>query len=239
MKDINAEERIFKVIKKSDIIIEVLDSRFIAKTRNKKYEKAIIERKKQLIICANKCELLTPQEISLLKKIHPRIIFVSAHSRRNIKKLRIAILIAQKKTRKPEVKVGVIGYANTGKSSVINALKGKHTARTAKYAGFTRGEQFFRISDKLLLIDSPGTIFDPLKTELDMFLINAKNVENISDPLTLAEKLIELIHLPYTLEQLAEEKGFKEKGGELNIDRAAIYVLKQYQNNKIRYVEIK
>ncbi len=233
MKKIDPDKRIKKVISKADVILEVIDARFPELTRNKKYEAMVKKKGKKLVVCANKIDLTPKKQLIALKKKHPSFILISAQKRKNIKQIRTKLSILRKQMKKENLKVGVIGYANTGKSSLINALKGRYSARTAKLAGFTRGEQFFRISKNLLLIDSPGTIYDPKKTEFEMFLINAKNIEQLTDPINTAEKILEVFNIPLSLSQIAEEKKFKQKGGDLDLERAAIFVLRQYQNNTL------
>jgi len=52
----------------------------------------------------------------------------------------------------------LIGYPNTGKSSVINMITRRGVAKTAKQAGFTKGMQKIRMDDKILILDTPGVI---------------------------------------------------------------------------------
>lgn len=57
--------------------------------------------------------------------------------------------------------VGVVGYPKTGKSSVINALKGRHATSTSSVpmsTGFTKSLQLVRIDSRIYAIDSPGVI---------------------------------------------------------------------------------
>ena len=53
---------------------------------------------------------------------------------------------------------GVIGYHNTGKSSLINLLIEKNSAKTGAEAGFTKGIQKLRLTEGIHLLDSPGVI---------------------------------------------------------------------------------
>lgn len=53
--------------------------------------------------------------------------------------------------------VAVAGRSNVGKSSLLNALTGRHgLARISKTPGRTQELNFFRIADRLLLVDLPG-----------------------------------------------------------------------------------
>jgi ribosome biogenesis GTPase A len=52
-----------------------------------------------------------------------------------------------------------VGIPNVGKSSFINRLTGQRVARTGKKPGITRGKQWIRISRRLELLDTPGTLW--------------------------------------------------------------------------------
>ena len=53
--------------------------------------------------------------------------------------------------------VAILGYPNVGKSSLINALKGRGAAKTSSVSGFTKHIQKIRTS-QIILLDTPGVI---------------------------------------------------------------------------------
>lgn len=147
-----------KIIEDSDIILEILDARFIEETRNKEVEEILAKQKKKIIYVINKSDLVN-------KKLRPEVypfVFVSCTLRKGVKELRNLIKRQAKDVQKlgeiEKVNVGIIGYPNTGKSSLINLLIGKNSAKTAAEAGFTKGLQKLKLSPGILLIDSPGII---------------------------------------------------------------------------------
>ncbi len=56
--------------------------------------------------------------------------------------------------------MGVIGYPNTGKSSVINSLVGKQCCKAAPVPGETKVWQYITLMRRIFLIDSPGVVHD-------------------------------------------------------------------------------
>lgn len=59
---------------------------------------------------------------------------------------------------KPVVAVGVIGYPNVGKSSVINALKHGRATVVDQQPGTTKVAQEVQIDKAIVLVDCPGVI---------------------------------------------------------------------------------
>ena len=67
-----------EVIEESDILLEILDARFIDETRNKELEQKILESKKALIFVINKCDLGNKAALEREKKKLKNAVFVAA-----------------------------------------------------------------------------------------------------------------------------------------------------------------
>ncbi len=237
MRAWQAEKRVRKIINEADILLEVLDARFPDLTRIPVYEKYVKKLGKPLILVLNKCDLV-PKEYAedwkaLLSKEYPTV-FVSTRMRWGSRKLRNAI-----KEQAPSfpVKVGVFGYPNVGKSSLINLLKGRGVSSVSPRAGYTRGEQIVRISRKIYLIDTPGIIYP--RSEEILLLIGGLEPERAEDPELAAEILIRNLHAmgemeESTLEEYAKRRKFFLKGGEPDTWRAAVDILRRWQRGEIK-----
>ncbi len=226
-----------RIIKASDVVLEVLDARFPDLTRIPVYEKYVEKLGKPLIFVLNKCDLV-PKEYAedwkaLLSKERPTV-FVSTKMRWGSRKLRNAI-----KEVAPSfpAKVGVFGYPNVGKSSLINLLKGKVVSPVSPRAGYTRGEQIVRISRKIYLIDTPGVVY-PRNEEI-LLLIGGLEPERAEDPEVAAEILLRNLHAmgiveEANLEEYARKRRFLRKGGEPDTWRAAVDLLHRWQRGEIQ-----
>jgi len=53
-------------------------------------------------------------------------------------------------------KVAVIGYPNTGKSTLINKLSSGGKAKTSSESGFTKGKQLIAGKNGIMLMDTPA-----------------------------------------------------------------------------------
>lgn len=244
-----------KIIQDSDIILEVLDARFIEETRNLEIEEEIKQQNKKLIYVLNKSDLLLNKK---LKKINllPGIL-VSCKERRDIKKLRELIKIFSKKIKKQsegKIIVGIIGYPNTGKSSLINLLIGKSSAGVGSEAGFTKGIQKLRLDENILLLDSPGVIPEEKYSHTEKEKISKQTIaggrsfSQVKDPEIAVAKLIttypQVLEKFYNvqangdseilIEELGRKKGFLKKGGLVDVDRTARQILRDWQVGEIK-----
>lgn len=249
--------RVKKMILNSEIILEVLDARFPEETRDPTLEQLIKEKNKPLILVLNKSDLipekLAKKHLTKLKKTSPTVLF-SAKERKGSRALRTELGKAAKKlkTKKDETtNACIIGYPNTGKSSIINLLKGKNVAGTSPKAGYTRGEKLIRLTEQLMLIDTPGVIPYDEHDELQLALLAAKNPDQLTDPESVAEHILALvaeqnpnalknnysiqnnISSEKALESIAIKKGKMEKGGIPNTNATAKIVIKDWQRGKL------
>lgn len=243
-------KQIEKLIKEVDLVIEVLDARFPELTRNHQIENRIISNKKDFFIIINKSDLINKKKSEEIKEklkneTKKRVIFISAKERKGINLVRkeIGIIKGQKK----EFNIGIIGYPNSGKSTIINILggKGKGKVGTSKKAGFTRGLQKIRIGQDIYLIDTPGIIPYNQKDEFELFLVGAKNIFQLKDIETTCIKLIQKFKPEIEkkfevdgdeeqmLNQIGQKKKFFSSGGKIDSTKTARFILSSYEKNEI------
>ncbi|MEM5777355.1 MAG: GTPase [Candidatus Aenigmatarchaeota archaeon] len=240
-----------KVIEEVDIVLEVCDARMPEITRNKKVENLVFKKRKKLILVFNKADLVSEVFIKGLKKmVEENVVFVSCRKRYGFARLRN--LINEIKGNRKEIRIGVVGYPNTGKSSLINSLVGKKKALTSPIAGFTKGVQWIKGSGGLLFYDTPGVIPIDERDEVRKAVIGAVSPQNIKNLDIVAEKIIELF-LPYKkslieklyginvvdenpreiLELIGKKKNYFLKGGVVDVNRTSVKIINDWQKGKL------
>ena len=143
------------VIHRSEILLEVLDARMVEKTRNTELEEKITKAGKQIIYVITKCDLVPDATIKEIKqKLFPCVV-VSSPKHHGMTILRDTIL---RYAKSDPVIIGVVGYPNTGKSSLINALAGRHSAPVSIVSGYTRAIQLIKVDNRIRILDTPGVI---------------------------------------------------------------------------------
>lgn len=246
---------LLRLIKVSDLILEILDARFVEETRNQEIENLILNKGKKIIYVLNKADLTNKKELE-----EPRpYIYVSCRTRKGINELRNLIKMEAQRVLKENnhyerVQVGVIGYPNTGKSSVINLLKGKPSAGVGAQAGFTKGIQKIKLTSEILLLDSPGVIPDSKYSSENQAKMSehakvcARDYNRVKNPDIIINDLMnqypKVFENFYSLndfddseilfEKLGRQWNFLKKGNLVDTDKVARKILKDWQEGRIR-----
>lgn len=244
---------VYKMIKGSDVVTEVVDARFPTLSRTKRYERLVLrDPTKKLLIAMNKVDLVPGHIVQKWKRILEKerifVIPTSARERLSTSVLRNKLLASVPKDQF-YITACFIGLPNTGKSSLINILKGRSSAPVAPIPGFTRALQVLRITTRLRIFDTPGVV--PHKLSMDnQILIGIVRPEKIDDPVKAAWSLVNRIDEinpeaisktyeieyespPEFLEKFAEKRHKRKKGGLLDLETAARVLLTEH-NNKAR-----
>ena len=151
------------------------------------------------------------------------------------------------------IRAMIVGIPNVGKSTFINSFAGKACAKTGNKPGVTKGKQWIRLSKELELLDTPGILwpkFEDQKVGLHIAMIGSIN-EDILDQNELAIKLMDYIMEQYPgalterynvaeegtgiemLSAIAEKRACKKKGGELDLEKMASFVVDDFRGGRI------
>ena len=271
-----------RIILESDIIIEVLDARLIEMSRNKEIEKLVKEIDRPVLFVVNKSDLVDlgnlRENIKLLKE-EGEVVFVCAKKPKDVKVILYAIkkifnkygkrennlrMVGDPKIKTREAKanivVGILGYPNVGKSSIINALAHKKKVKVTKKAGTTHGIHWIKITNDIKLIDSPGVIplkeldsenFSQLDNEIRYGLIGAKT-DKMRNPEVVAHAVIKLFlknnpvnfenfynvkiseDIDNVIEQIGKIKNYVMKKGVVDEYRTCLDIVRDWQSGRLR-----
>jgi nuclear GTP-binding protein len=263
-----------KVIELSDVVLEVLDARDPIGSRCPSVEESVLTSGKRLVLLLNKIDLVPKSNVEkwlkYLRRQLPTIAFKAStqEQQRSLGRAGHAMVATSKcigadllmsllgnycrnKDIKTSIRVGIVGFPNVGKSSVVNSLKRKVACNVGATPGITRNIQEVHLDKKIRLLDSPGVVvatsaFDPV----EMALKNAIRVECLDDPITAVEAVLRRCHkealmLQYNLPDfdttheflamLAKKMGKLKRGGVPNVRMAAVKLLNDWNSGKLRY----
>ena len=170
-------------IKIIDVVIELLDARAPLSSINVQLEN-LIKNKKRLVILT-KPDLADPVETKkweefLLTKYDSLLSLNLTDGNATNQIVKAVTKLGQEKWAKDKakgmkpqaLKTMIIGIPNVGKSSLINRFAKRKAAGVQNKPGYTRGEQWIKVSNEFILLDTPGIL--PMNYE------NKKNAANLA-----------------------------------------------------------
>jgi len=157
-------------LKAIDLVIELLDARIPASSRNPAFDE-LFEGRKHLILLhkADRAEEeITKLWLDYYQKTGLKAIAFSVQKKRYIDNL-LRYLKQQEQNMlsgrlKRPLRMIFVGIPNVGKSTLINLFVHKAVTKTGNRPGITRGRQWIRIMPGMELLDTPG-ILRPKNTE--------------------------------------------------------------------------
>ena len=160
------------------------------------------------------------------------------------------------------VRAMVVGVPNVGKSTFINKVAGRKSAKAGDRPGVTRGKQWVHVDQGLDLLDTPGILwpkFEDERTGLHLAFTGAVK-DDIMDVETLGCHLMALLGERYPaalsaykleavpareegenevawgyrlLERCAQNRGMRISGGECDTERMARVLLDEFRGGKL------
>ena len=205
-----AKKAIIERLKSVDMVIEVLDARMPASSENPLLGKLSSDKPKLKIL--NKQDLADPERTALwLAEFQSRpntnAIALDASDRQAAQKLIAACrsLVPNRKGVDKPLRVMICGIPNVGKSTLLNGMLGKKSAKTGNEPGITKAEQRLFLADDFWLYDTPGMLWPKIIVEEGGYNLAAGGAvgRNALDEEIVALELIDYLRRHY-LPQLQE-----------------------------------
>jgi len=164
---------------------------------------------------------------------------------------------------KKHITVGLFGYPNVGKSSIINSMKRTRAVAVSSIAGFTKSLQEVKLDSQLSLIDSPGVLFSHSSSGNDkndtddqhdpqeaLLLRNVLRIDQLDDLITPVQAILKRCEMHSLQEiysinsyndvdefliQVAQKRGKLSKGGIPDLQQAARTVLQDWNEGRIPF----
>ena len=251
-------------IKLVDVVIELFDARAPLSSQNPFLEKALKNKKKLVLL--TKSDLADPNETKAwevkLKEKYDSLLIMNLTENRITDALNKAIFDLGKAKREKDISRGmkpqpiktmIVGIPNVGKSSLINKLAKRKAAGVQNKPGFTRGEQFIKVNQDFILLDTPGILpmnYDDQAKSINLALIGCVK-EDILPNHVLVESLLKILKKNYpsslkeryeveeittpeeVLKQIADRRKLVDSNGQPDLVRAESLLLKEFKDGKL------
>ena len=171
---VKAKREIKERIKLIDVIYECVDARMPSSSKLKGMDD-ILEAKPRILVMTKK-DLCDLEETNKWAKYYEekgyKVILLDLTNNDDYKKLikltnEVVKPIQEKRNDKglksKEIKIGVVGIPNVGKSTLINKLAGKKVANTGNKPGITKQVNWLKTNSGFLLLDTPGILWPKIE----------------------------------------------------------------------------
>ena len=254
-------ELIAENLKMVDIVIEVIDARIPVSSRNPIIDELV--KNKRCLIILNKSDLSDPKAneawAETFKKQGNLVLTMNCMTGIGVGQLyKLLSRLQDEKNegqlRKKSLRMMIVGVPNVGKSSLINRMTGKKSAKTGDRPGVTKGKQWLGLENGMQLLDTPGILwpkFEDPQVGLNLAFCGSIKDE-ILDTASLALELIKVLQRDYpqllrerykldeldedalvNMEAIAAKRGFILPGKRIDYERCARTLLDEFRGGKI------
>ncbi len=262
----SAKKKATETMERIDVVIEVLDARVPEAASNPMIREMREFRQRPCLKVLNKADLADPAATKAWldhfnSQKNVKAIAISCKKpgeAAKIPKLCLPLAPHRGTVLKP-LRMMVMGIPNVGKSTFINALLKRRTAAVGDEPAITKNLQHFDLSDSMQLIDTPGMMWPKIAYESDGMILAASNLigRNAYDEGEVAYFLGDLLMARYPalvkqryksltddmdgvalIEAIAKQRGYRVRGQELDLEKAAMTLLQDYRNGTLGRISL-
>ena len=257
-----AKKAITDRLKSVDMVIEMLDARLPASSENPLL--AQLSKGKPKLKILNKQDLADPERTAVWldyfnSREQTNAIALDSSEKSAAPKITAACraLVPNRKGIDKPLRVLICGIPNVGKSTLINGMVGKKSAKTGNEPGITKAEQRLFLADDFWLYDTPGMLWPKIIVEQSGYNLAASGAvgRNALDEEEVALELLDYLRRHYLpllqaryaadkdpsshwddtswLEWIARKRGALLGGGRVNYHKAAENVLTDFRAGAI------
>jgi ribosome biogenesis GTPase A len=261
-----ARKKAAEAMEKTDMVIEVLDARVPQASCNPMIEQLRTFRQRPCLKILNKSDLADPAATQAWldyynkqKDVHA--VALSCKKPADVAKIPgLCLKIAPHRgTPLKPLRTMIMGIPNVGKSTLMNALLKKRVAKVGDEPAVTKTQQRLYLGNNMVLIDTPGMLWPKIEHPTDGLMLAASHAigsnalieEEVATFLAdvLLARYPQLLSARYgfatdgidgvsVVEGIAKRRGFRLKGGDLDLEKAAHTLLQDYRSGALGRISL-
>jgi len=261
-----ARKKAAEAMEKVDMVIEVLDARVPQASCNPMIEQLRVFRQRPCLKILNKSDLADPaatqawlDRYNRQKDVHA--VALSCKKPADVAKIPgLSLKIAPHRgTALKPLRIMIMGIPNVGKSTLMNALLKKRVAKVGDEPAVTKMQQRLYLGNNMVLIDTPGMLWPKIEHPTDGLMLAASHAigSNALIEEEVATFLADVLLTRYSallsarygfptegidgvsvVEGVAMRRGFRLKGGDLDLEKAAHTLLQDYRSGALGRVSL-
>ncbi|MGB6055141.1 MAG: ribosome biogenesis GTPase YlqF [Burkholderiaceae bacterium] len=261
-----ARRQAAEAMEKVDLVIEVLDARLPQASCNPMIEELRRHRQRPCLKILNKSDLADPaatQAWLAFYNAQKDVQAVALSCKKpadvaRVPKLCMALAPHRGTALKP-LRIMIMGIPNVGKSTLMNALLKRRVAKVGDEPAVTKAQQRLYLGNNMVLIDTPGMLWPKIAHASDGLMLAASHAvgsnalieEEVATFLAglLLERYPQLLAARYGLqpqdmdgvavvEAVAQKRGYRLKGGTLDLEKAAHTLLLDYRSGALGRISL-
>jgi len=261
-----ARRQAAEAMEKTDLVIEVLDARLPQASCNPMIEELRLHRQRPCLKILNKSDLADPaatQAWLAFYNAQKDVQAVALSCKKpadvaRVPKLCMGLAPHRGTALKP-LRIMIMGIPNVGKSTLMNALLKRRVAKVGDEPAVTKAQQKLYLGNNMVLIDTPGMLWPKIEHASDGLMLAASHAvgsnalieEEVATFLAglLLQRYPQLLAARYGLrpeemdgvavvEAVAQKRGYRLKGGALDLEKAAHTLLLDYRSGALGRISL-
>ena len=261
-----ARKKAAEAMEKVDLVIEVLDGRLPQASCNPMIEQLRVHRQRPCLKILNKSDLADPAATQAWINYYNaqknvKAVALSCKKPSDVAKIPglCLALAPHRGTPLKPLRMMIMGIPNVGKSTLMNALLKRRVAAVGDEPAVTKVQQRLYLGNNMVLIDTPGMLWPKIAHPSDGLMLAASHAigSNALIEEEVATFLADLLLIRYApllaaryglktdgidgvsvIEGVATRRGFRLKGGDLDLEKAAHTLLQDYRTGALGRISL-
>ena len=262
-----AKKKAAEQMENTDLVIEVVDARLPEASTNPMVAELRKFRQRPCLKIINKVDLADPAATAAWVAFYNAQEGVSAFAMTTKKPADVARIPELARALAPHrgvptkpLRIMIMGIPNVGKSTLMNALLKKRVAKVGDEPAVTKQQQKLYLDKNTILVDTPGMLWPKIAMPSDGLMLAASHAVGTNAVIEeevavfLADELLQyypqLLVARYgfkeiesmdgiaVVEGIAARRGFRQKGGDLDFEKASHVFLGDYRSGALGRISL-